>query len=142
MFDLQATLETYHLQLQQQVDAALFSDPTNDELLKLKTDVSEVIELTEDLLAQQGSSSMDADDDEVGAGSSSCKLGDIASAASSSSSKTLGGFAGASGASKRMPRKESLAERFAERLHIKLKMAQMLTASYIPEPADLRKENY
>lgn len=43
------------------MDAALISDPTNDELLKLKTDLSEVIDLTKDLLAQQGPSSMDAD---------------------------------------------------------------------------------
>lgn len=44
-----------------QVDAALISDPTNDELLKLKGDLTEVIDLTKDLLAQQGSSGMDTE---------------------------------------------------------------------------------
>lgn len=38
------------------MEAALVSDPTNDELLKLKTDLTEVIDLTKDLLAQQSSS--------------------------------------------------------------------------------------
>lgn len=41
-------LQNYKLQLQQ-VEAALLSDPENKELLKLKVDLEEVIELTQDL---------------------------------------------------------------------------------------------
>jgi len=40
------------LQLQQ-VEAALLSDPSNEELLKLKSDLEEVIELTSDLIKTQ-----------------------------------------------------------------------------------------
>ncbi|OXA58171.1 survival of motor neuron-related-splicing factor 30 [Folsomia candida] len=50
--DLQSNLESYNLQLQQ-VEAALTSDPSNEELLKLKTDLTEVIELTKELFDQQ-----------------------------------------------------------------------------------------
>jgi len=35
-----------------QVDAALTTDPVNEELLKLKNDLQEVIDLTKELLAQ------------------------------------------------------------------------------------------
>jgi len=80
MDDLQTNLESYYLQIQQvtfvinsissgsckpvetyrfntcvwwfQVDAALTTDPGNDELLKLKTDLQEVIDLTKELLTQ------------------------------------------------------------------------------------------
>jgi len=58
MDEMQANLESYNLQLQQ-VDAALTSDPTNEELIKLKSDLSEVIELTQELLTQQSGSSND-----------------------------------------------------------------------------------
>lgn len=36
-----------------QVEAALLTDPQNEELLKLKTDLEEVIELTKDLIKTQ-----------------------------------------------------------------------------------------
>ncbi|KAK0159613.1 hypothetical protein PV327_010709 [Microctonus hyperodae] len=45
-------LQNYKLQLQQ-VEAALTTDPTNEELLKLKIDLEEVIELTHDLIKSQ-----------------------------------------------------------------------------------------
>nr|CAG4644409.1 EOG090X0GY1 [Lepidurus arcticus] len=51
---LQENLSTYRLQLQQ-VEAALTTDPANEELTKLKTDLLEVINLTRELLrAQEG----------------------------------------------------------------------------------------
>lgn len=43
-------LKTYKLQLQQ-VEAALTADPENEELLKLQSDLQEVIALTSDLIA-------------------------------------------------------------------------------------------
>jgi len=45
-------LQNYKLQLQQ-VEAALLTDPENSELLKLKKDLEEVIELTKDLIRTQ-----------------------------------------------------------------------------------------
>lgn len=45
-------LQSYKLQLQQ-VEAALLTDPDNSELLKLKKDLEEVIELTRDLIKTQ-----------------------------------------------------------------------------------------
>jgi len=54
--DFHANLESYYLQLEQ-VNAALTTDPGNDELLKLKTDLQEVIDLTKELLVQQSGSS-------------------------------------------------------------------------------------
>ncbi len=45
-------LATYQLQLQQ-VEVALTADPENGELLKLKEDLSQVIQLTKDLISQQ-----------------------------------------------------------------------------------------
>lgn len=45
-------LATYQLQLQQ-VEAALTSDPENPELLKLKEDLSQVIQLTQELIQSQ-----------------------------------------------------------------------------------------
>lgn len=45
-------LQNYKLQ-QQQVEAALLTDPENTELLKLKQDLDEVIELTRDLIKTQ-----------------------------------------------------------------------------------------
>ncbi|XP_041481822.1 survival of motor neuron-related-splicing factor 30-like [Lytechinus variegatus] len=54
-------LATYKAQLQQ-VEAALTNDPDNEELLKLKHDLGEVIELTSDLLsASQGASTSSAE---------------------------------------------------------------------------------
>nr|CAB3266398.1 survival of motor neuron-related-splicing factor 30-like [Phallusia mammillata] len=50
--DLSASLTNYKVQLTQ-VEAALSSDPENDELLKLKQDLEEVIQLTEDLLGTE-----------------------------------------------------------------------------------------
>ncbi|XP_055626671.1 survival of motor neuron-related-splicing factor 30-like [Toxorhynchites rutilus septentrionalis] len=45
-------LQNYKLQLQQ-VEAALLTDPENSELLKLKQDLEEVIDLTKDLIRAQ-----------------------------------------------------------------------------------------
>jgi len=47
----ESELSTYQLQLQQ-VEAALSSDPANSELLKLKADLEQVIDLTKTLVAQ------------------------------------------------------------------------------------------
>ncbi|GLV34680.1 Splicing factor 30 [Carabus blaptoides fortunei] len=49
-------LQNYKLQLQQ-VEAALLSDQDNKELLKLKVDLEEVIELTQDLKTKATESS-------------------------------------------------------------------------------------
>ncbi|XP_041975449.1 survival of motor neuron-related-splicing factor 30 isoform X1 [Aricia agestis] len=65
-------LRNYNLQLQQ-VEAALLTDPQNEELLKLKADLEEVIELTRDLIkTQEGDSSVSnvhnsCNDDDVAA---------------------------------------------------------------------------
>jgi len=48
---LNSNLATYTEQLNQ-VEAALTVDPENEQLLKLKTDLQEVIELTEELITQ------------------------------------------------------------------------------------------
>ncbi|XP_054707314.1 survival of motor neuron-related-splicing factor 30-like [Uloborus diversus] len=48
--DLSQNLQSYQIQLQQ-VEAALTNDPDNEELLKLKKDLQEVILLTTDLIA-------------------------------------------------------------------------------------------
>ncbi|XP_017968389.1 survival of motor neuron-related-splicing factor 30 isoform X2 [Drosophila navojoa] len=45
-------LQNYKCQLQQ-VEAALQTDPCNEELLKLKDDLEEVIKLTRDLIKTQ-----------------------------------------------------------------------------------------
>lgn len=52
MDDLDTNLQNYKLQLQQ-VEAALTTNPDNEELLKLKSDLEEVITLTKDLLKAQ-----------------------------------------------------------------------------------------
>lgn len=49
-------LSSYQLQLEQ-VKAALSSDPTNEELLKLQTDLEQVIQLTQELIQTQLSAS-------------------------------------------------------------------------------------
>jgi len=48
----EADLNTYNLQLQQ-VEAALTTDPENEELITLKGDLQQVIDLTADLIASQ-----------------------------------------------------------------------------------------
>jgi survival-of-motor-neuron-related-splicing factor 30 len=63
----ESDLNTYKLQLQQ-VEAALTTDPDNEELTQLKTDLQQVITLTQDLInAQlgvgQGASQGEDDDD-------------------------------------------------------------------------------
>jgi len=50
--DLITSLQTYKIQLEQ-VEAALTSDPSNAELLKLKDDLTEVITLTKNLIETQ-----------------------------------------------------------------------------------------
>ncbi|KAI4894211.1 hypothetical protein NFI96_027348 [Prochilodus magdalenae] len=50
--DLVKQLSSYRAQLQQ-VEAALSTDPDNEDLLKLQKDLQEVIELTKDLLTSQ-----------------------------------------------------------------------------------------
>jgi survival-of-motor-neuron-related-splicing factor 30 len=45
----------------EQVDAALTSDPSNDELAKLRIDLQEVIDLTKELLTQQAGSSSESE---------------------------------------------------------------------------------
>merc|ERR1739838_805291 len=50
--DLITGLQTYKIQLEQ-VEAALTSDPSNAELLKLKDDLTEVINLTKNLIETQ-----------------------------------------------------------------------------------------
>ena len=55
-----ADLTSYRLQMQQ-VDAALTTDPENSELLTLKADLAQVIELTEQLIeAQAGAETTEA----------------------------------------------------------------------------------
>ncbi|CAM9394767.1 survival of motor neuron-related-splicing factor 30 [Lethenteron reissneri] len=54
--DLPTQLSNYKVQLQQ-VEAALTADPNNQDLLKLKKDLQEVIDLTQDLLTTQTSES-------------------------------------------------------------------------------------
>jgi len=47
--DLQASLEQYKIQLQQ-VEAALSAEPENEELKKLKVDLEEIINITQELI--------------------------------------------------------------------------------------------
>ncbi|XP_015785767.1 survival of motor neuron-related-splicing factor 30 [Tetranychus urticae] len=51
--DLAANLRNYQIQLQQ-AEAAIAADPSNEELLKLKSDLEEVIMLTKNLMAAEG----------------------------------------------------------------------------------------
>lgn len=67
--ELKLNLDTYKLQLQQ-VEAALTAEPTNEELLKLKQDLVEVISLTNELISAQAADG-DADDNFRGGKSSS-----------------------------------------------------------------------
>uniref|UniRef100_A0A914XCT6 Tudor domain-containing protein n=1 Tax=Plectus sambesii TaxID=2011161 RepID=A0A914XCT6_9BILA len=53
-------LESYRIQLQQ-VEAALLAEPENEELLKLQSDLTEVILLTEDLVNQSTAGSSAAE---------------------------------------------------------------------------------
>lgn len=57
-------LQNYRLQLQQ-VEAALTTDPSNKELLKLKIDLEEVIELTHDLIKSQQQEKRQTDETDV-----------------------------------------------------------------------------
>lgn len=65
-----------------QVEAALLTDPQNEELLKLKTDLEEVIELTQDLIKTQDGESTVPDihgasnDDDVTASLLAAERGD------------------------------------------------------------------
>lgn len=65
-----------------QVEAALLTDPQNEELLKLKTDLEEVIELTQDLIKTQDGESKVPDihgasnDDDVTASLLAAERGD------------------------------------------------------------------
>ncbi|KAJ8679974.1 hypothetical protein QAD02_015761 [Eretmocerus hayati] len=73
-------LQNYKLQLQQ-VEAALTTDPDNEELLKLKIDLEEVIELTSDLIKSQQQEkkeeeTVDKDPEKLAALASKWKLGD------------------------------------------------------------------
>lgn len=54
--DVDSTLQEYQIQLEQ-VAIALKSDPENEELLRLSTDLLEVIELTKELLAEESGAS-------------------------------------------------------------------------------------
>lgn len=56
--ELVLSLDTYKLQLQQ-VEAALTTEPTNEELLKLKQDLVEVIALTNELIKGKHSIKLD-----------------------------------------------------------------------------------
>ncbi|XP_072944021.1 survival of motor neuron-related-splicing factor 30 [Epargyreus clarus] len=75
-------LRNYKLQLQQ-VEAALLTDPDNEELLKLKADLEEVIELTQDLIkTQEGDSKFNnvhssSNDDDVTASLLAAEGGDV-----------------------------------------------------------------
>jgi len=72
-------LKTYRLQLQQ-VEAALTTDPENEELLKLQTDLQEVIALTSELItsaaAATGASSGGVENDETEQPQIEWKVGD------------------------------------------------------------------
>jgi len=63
--DLHSNLQSYYLQLEQ-VDAALTSDAANEELIKLKSDLQEVIDLTKELIQQSEASETDAKDWKTG----------------------------------------------------------------------------
>ncbi|XP_077311189.1 survival of motor neuron-related-splicing factor 30 isoform X1 [Lithobates pipiens] len=67
--ELAKQLAGYKAQLQQ-VEAALTADADNEDLLKLKKDLTEVIELTKDLLASQPSETPDDSDGQASAGGS------------------------------------------------------------------------
>jgi len=54
MGELEDNIQTYRVQLQQ-VEAALVGDPGNEELCKLKTDLLDIIELTESLMGLSSS---------------------------------------------------------------------------------------
>ncbi|KAG8551339.1 hypothetical protein GDO81_004068 [Engystomops pustulosus] len=74
--ELAKQLAGYKAQLQQ-VETALSANGENDDLLKLKKDLQEVIELTKDLLSSQPSEAPENSDDFISAsGSHSWKVGD------------------------------------------------------------------
>ncbi|XP_053548730.1 survival of motor neuron-related-splicing factor 30 isoform X2 [Bombina bombina] len=74
--ELAKQLASYKAQLQQ-VEAALTANGENDDLLKLKKDLQEVIELTKDLLSSQPTEAPEnADDVSSASGNSSWSVGD------------------------------------------------------------------
>uniref|UniRef100_A0A8C0ETK7 Survival motor neuron domain containing 1 n=1 Tax=Bubo bubo TaxID=30461 RepID=A0A8C0ETK7_BUBBB len=74
--DLAKQLASYKAQLQQ-VEAALSGNAENEDLLKLKKDLQEVIELTKDLLSTQPSETLASSDSSASAlPSHSWKVGD------------------------------------------------------------------
>ncbi|XP_052707040.1 survival of motor neuron-related-splicing factor 30-like [Crassostrea angulata] len=75
--ELQENLATYKLQLQQ-VEASLTTDPDNEDLNKLKKDLQEVIDLTEDLVGNKQLTAIAVDASASGSGLGS--LQDIAPA--------------------------------------------------------------
>lgn len=85
----EADLNTYNLQLQQ-VEAALTTDPENEELITLKGDLQQVIDLTADLIASQlgGGRKDDADEDVEGEKSKKQQEPTSSSASSSKKSKS------------------------------------------------------
>ncbi len=74
-------LQTYQLQLQQ-VEVALTADPDNQELLKLKEDLDQVIDLTKNLIAQQ----VNSEEPEPSSSSSSAAASSSSSQSTSASS--------------------------------------------------------
>ncbi|KAL6478476.1 hypothetical protein MHYP_G00143110 [Metynnis hypsauchen] len=70
------SLSSYRAQLQQ-VEAALSTDPNNEDLLKLQKDLQEVIELTKDLLTSQPAEGVaDAESSDAAPPKSSWDVGD------------------------------------------------------------------
>lgn len=57
--DLESTLQEYQIQLEQ-VELTLKNDPENEEVLKLKADLLEVIKLTEELIGETATETDDA----------------------------------------------------------------------------------
>ena len=58
----------------QQVEAALTSDPTNAELLTLKADLQQVIDLTEELISEQSKASSSSFESSAEAGASTSEI--------------------------------------------------------------------
>lgn len=73
--DLLENLESYRVQLQQ-VEAALIGEPDNEELLKLKEDLEEVIALTTDLAGGGGKANGEEENDKPGSSVSLNHTGD------------------------------------------------------------------
>jgi len=80
----EADLNTYNLQLQQ-VEAALTTDPDNEELITLKGDLQQVIDLTADLIASQLGGGRKEETDEDGEAAQSKKKQEASSSKKSKS---------------------------------------------------------